>query len=62
MAWSGLHRHSLTYRGAVLNLKRYRLRPATSCPDIISMAAIEDPDPRVSFRWFLFPILRETCC
>lgn len=50
MAWSGLHRHSLTYRGAVLNLKRYRLRPATSCPDIISMAAIEDPDPRVSFR------------
>lgn len=28
-----VHRHSLTYRGAMLNIKRYRLR-ASSCPDI----------------------------
>ncbi|XP_014487215.1 PREDICTED: uncharacterized protein LOC106751007 [Dinoponera quadriceps] len=27
------HRHSLTYRGAMLNINRYRLR-ASSCPDI----------------------------
>lgn len=37
-----MHRHSLTYRGAVLNLKRYRLRPASSCPDIISVATSVD--------------------
>lgn len=28
-----LHRHSLTYRGAMLNINRYRMR-ASSCPDI----------------------------
>ncbi|OAD51996.1 Monocarboxylate transporter 12 [Eufriesea mexicana] len=28
-----VHRHSLTYRGAMLNINRYRLR-ASSCPDI----------------------------
>lgn len=28
-----IHRHSLTYRGAMLNINRYRLR-ASSCPDI----------------------------
>ncbi|XP_065222500.1 uncharacterized protein LOC135847046 [Planococcus citri] len=28
-----VHRHSLTYRGAMLNISRYRLR-ASSCPDI----------------------------
>ncbi|XP_077300586.1 monocarboxylate transporter 9-like [Arctopsyche grandis] len=28
-----IHRHSLTYRGAMLNIKRYRLR-ASSCPNI----------------------------
>ncbi|XP_076169989.1 monocarboxylate transporter 9 [Ptiloglossa arizonensis] len=28
-----MHRHSLTYRGAMLNIHRYRLR-ASSCPDI----------------------------
>lgn len=28
-----MHRHSLTYRGAMLSLKRYRLR-TSSCPDI----------------------------
>lgn len=28
-----MHRHSLTYRGAMLNISRYRLR-ASSCPDI----------------------------
>lgn len=29
-----MHRHSLTYRGAMLNINRYRLR-ASSCPDIL---------------------------
>ncbi|XP_069358645.1 monocarboxylate transporter 9-like [Maniola hyperantus] len=29
-----LHRHSLTYRGAMLNINRYRLR-ASSCPNIL---------------------------
>lgn len=28
-----IHRHSLTYRGAMLNINRYRLK-ASSCPDI----------------------------
>lgn len=28
-----IHRHSLTYRGAMLNISRYRLK-ASSCPDI----------------------------
>ncbi|CAH1723244.1 unnamed protein product [Chironomus riparius] len=28
-----IHRHSLTYRGAMLNINKYRLR-ASSCPDI----------------------------
>ncbi|XP_035701841.1 monocarboxylate transporter 4 [Folsomia candida] len=44
----GNHRNSLTYRGAVLNLKRSRmrpLRPATSCPDIISVATADDNTP-----------------
>lgn len=48
----GKHRHSLTYRGAVLNLKRYRnnrpLRPASSCPDIISVATTDDKSIPVS--------------
>lgn len=37
-----IHRHSLTYRGAMLNINRYRLR-ASSCPDIYrnSMTTIE---------------------
>jgi MFS family permease len=30
-----IHRHSLTYRGAMLNINRYRLKPvASSCPDL----------------------------
>jgi len=41
----GDHRNSLTYRGAVVNLKRtYRLRHASSCPDIISVQTGEDDD------------------
>lgn len=48
-----MHRHSLTYRGAVLNLKRYRLRPASSCPDIISVAtSVDGRDSFVSFLNF----------
>ncbi len=55
------HRNSLTYRGAVLNLKRVRnqnrhqhqnsrhpkllLRPASSCPDIISVATDDKSVP-----------------
>lgn len=37
-----MHRHSLTYRGAMLNINRYRLK-ASSCPDIYrnSMTTIE---------------------
>ncbi|CAG7818808.1 unnamed protein product [Allacma fusca] len=47
-SWSGIHRHSLTYRGAVLSLKRYRLRPASSCPDIILVANADD---RSTHEW-----------
>ncbi|XP_065338145.1 monocarboxylate transporter 12-like isoform X2 [Cloeon dipterum] len=38
-----VHRHSLTYRGAMLNINRYRLR-ASSCPDIYrnSMTTIDE--------------------
>ncbi|KAK6643421.1 hypothetical protein RUM43_004926 [Polyplax serrata] len=38
-----VHRHSLTYRGAMLNINRYRLR-ASSCPDIFrnSMTTIAE--------------------
>lgn len=40
-----IHRHSLTYRGAMLNINRYRLR-ASSCPDIYrnSMTTIVSDD------------------
>lgn len=43
-----MHRHSLTYRGAMLNINRYRLR-ASSCPDIYrnSMTTIA----KEKFRW-----------
>ncbi|XP_066259898.1 monocarboxylate transporter 12-like isoform X1 [Euwallacea similis] len=44
-----IHRLSVTYRGAMLNLKRYRLR-ASSCPDIYrnSMTTIA----REKVQWF----------
>ncbi|XP_071438568.1 monocarboxylate transporter 12-like [Hetaerina americana] len=44
-----VHRHSLTYRGAMLNISRYRLR-ASSCPDIYrnSMTTIA----KEKFEWF----------
>jgi len=32
----------------VLSLKRYRLRPASSCPDIISVATADDKNGHVS--------------
>lgn len=43
-----MHRHSLTYRGAMLNINRYRLR-ASSCPDIYrnSMTTIA----KEKFQW-----------
>lgn len=45
-----IHRHSLTYRGAMLNINRYRLR-ASSCPDIYrnSMTTIESEGESTSF-------------
>lgn len=50
-----VHRLSLTYRGAMLNINRYRLR-ASSCPDIYrnSMTTIakEKSDWRTMFREF----------
>ncbi|XP_053594976.1 uncharacterized protein LOC103573997 [Microplitis demolitor] len=44
-----VHRHSLTYRGAMLNINRYRLR-ASSCPDIYrnSMTTIA----KTKFVWY----------
>lgn len=41
-------RHSLTYRGAMLNINRYRLR-ASSCPDIYrnSMTTIAEEKDEV---------------
>lgn len=47
-----VHRHSLTYRGAMLNINRYRLR-ASSCPDIYrnSMTTIAKEKDEVS-RYF----------
>ncbi|KAI5652167.1 major facilitator superfamily domain-containing protein [Phthorimaea operculella] len=44
-----VHRHSLTYRGAMLNINRYRLR-ASSCPNIFrnSMTTIA----REKLQWY----------
>lgn len=43
------------YRGAVLNLHKYRLR-ASSCPDIFrnSMTTLAKENEEVSFHCFLF--------
>ena len=45
-----VHRHSLTYRGAMLNINRYRLR-ASSCPNIFrnSMTTIAKEKVRTRF-------------
>lgn len=58
-----MHRHSLTYRGAMLNINRYRLR-ASSCPDIYrnSMTTIAKEKRQFSqgieeFRTLLWNIL-----
>lgn len=58
-----MHRHSLTYRGAMLNINRYRLR-ASSCPDIYrnSMTTIAKEKSQLSqgieeFRNLLLNIL-----
>lgn len=46
-----VHRHSLTYRGAMLNINRYRLR-ASSCPNIFRNSMTTIAKEKVSF--FLF--------
>lgn len=47
-----MHRHSLTYRGAMLNINRYRLR-ASSCPDIYrnSMTTIAKEKSSLRQSW-----------
>ncbi|XP_050548808.1 uncharacterized protein LOC126910354 isoform X2 [Daktulosphaira vitifoliae] len=47
-----IHRHSLTYRGAMLNINRYRLR-ASSCPNIYrnSMTTIAKEKQEVLLGW-----------
>lgn len=49
-----VHRHSLTYRGAMLNINRYRLR-ASSCPNIFrnSMTTIAKEKVRIELYIFL---------
>lgn len=49
-----LHRHSLTYRGAMLNINRYRLR-ASSCPNIFknSMTTIAKEKVRNIYFFYL---------
>lgn len=44
-----VHRHSLTYRGAMLNINRYRLR-ASSCPNIFRNSMTTIAKEKVSFR------------
>lgn len=54
-----VHRHSLTYRGAMLNINRYRLR-ASSCPDIYrnSMTTIaKEKDEWYAGLWELWYVL-----
>jgi hypothetical protein len=48
-----IHRHSLTYRGAMLNINRYRLR-ASSCPDIYrnSMTTIASDSVSTAHQMF----------
>ncbi|KAG8224912.1 hypothetical protein J437_LFUL006271 [Ladona fulva] len=56
-----VHRHSLTYRGAMLNISRYRLR-ASSCPDIYrnSMTTIaKEKDEWFSGLWDLWEVLAD---
>lgn len=44
-----MHRHSLTYRGAMLNINRYRLR-ASSCPNIFRNSMTTIAREKVGFR------------
>lgn len=44
-----MHRHSLTYRGAMLNINRYRLR-ASSCPDIYRNSMTTIAKEKTQFR------------
>ncbi|XP_052125590.1 monocarboxylate transporter 14-like isoform X3 [Frankliniella occidentalis] len=56
-----VHRHSLTYRGAMLNINRYRLR-ASSCPDIYrnSMTTIaKEKDEWYAGLWELWYVLAD---
>lgn len=48
-----IHRHSLTYRGAMLNINKYRLR-ASSCPDIYrnSMTTIASESENTATQLF----------
>lgn len=54
-----VHRHSLTYRGAMLNINRYRLR-ASSCPDIYrnSMTTIAKEKDEVCSVFFVILIAK----
>lgn len=48
-----VHRHSLTYRGAMLNINRYRLR-ASSCPNIFRNSMTTIAKEKVSKLYFYF--------
>lgn len=47
-----VHRHSLTYRGAMLNINRYRLR-ASSCPNIFRNSMTTIAKEKVSAAFYL---------
>lgn len=59
-----VQRGSITYRGAMLNIHRYRLR-ASSCPDIYrnSMVTIADEKVYLSFIFnlFIFYVIESVC-
>lgn len=50
-----MHRHSLTYRGAMLNINRYRLR-ASSCPNIFRNSMTTIAKEKVRIITFLRPL------
>lgn len=51
-----VHRHSLTYRGAMLNINRYRLR-ASSCPNIFRNSMTTIAKEKVSLLRFFLVLL-----
>lgn len=58
-----MHRNSVMYRGAALNLHKYRLR-ASSCPDIYrnSMTTLAKENEQVFYsRTFLLQGTRDNC-